>query len=109
MRDRVQVLCGPAAAAGFRLAGFVPEEVGDPAAGSRRLAAMIDHPDAGVVLVEEAVHAALPEADRRALARRPLPLVIPFPSPAWARAPEGPDALIVELLRQAIGYRVKLG
>ena len=109
MRDRVRVLCAPAVAAGFRLAGFVPDEVGDPAQGARRLAAALEHPDVGVLLVEDAVHAALTDAERRALGRRPLPLVIPFPSPTWTRAPESPEAFIVELLRQAIGYRVKLG
>jgi vacuolar-type H+-ATPase subunit F/Vma7 len=109
MRDRVRVLCTPAAAAGFRLAGFVPDEIGDPGEGARRLATLIDHPDAGLVLVEDVVHDALTDVERRALARRPLPVVIPFPSPAWTRAPESPEAFIVELLRQAIGYRVKLG
>jgi vacuolar-type H+-ATPase subunit F/Vma7 len=109
MRDRVRVLCRPAVAAGFRLAGFTPDEANDAGEGARRLAALLDQPDAGVVLVQEDFHAALSDADRRALARRALPLVVPFPSPPGTRAAEGPEAFVAELLRQAIGYRVRLG
>jgi vacuolar-type H+-ATPase subunit F/Vma7 len=109
VRDQVRVLCRPAVAAGFRLAGFAPMEAEDAGEGARRLAAMLEQPDTGVVLVEEAFHAALSETERRALARRPLPLVVPFPEPSWARRAEGPEAFIAELLRQAIGYRVRLG
>ena len=109
MRDRVRVLCRPAVAAGFRLAGFAVDEADDPAEGVRRLATLMDQPDAAVVLVEEAFHAALSDTERRAFGRRPLPLVVPFPSPSWASDVEGPEAFIAELLRQAIGYRVRLG
>jgi vacuolar-type H+-ATPase subunit F/Vma7 len=109
MRDRVRVLCRPAVAAGFRLAGFTPDEATDAGEGARRLAVLMDQPDAGVVLVDEDFHTALSDAQRRALARRALPMVVPFPSPTWARKAEGPEAFIAELLRQAIGYRVRLG
>ena len=47
--------------------------------------------------------------ERRALARRPLPMVVPFPIPRRALAAPAPDAFIAELLRQAIGYRVRIG
>jgi vacuolar-type H+-ATPase subunit F/Vma7 len=105
----VRVLGSPAAGAGFRLAGLAPDETADPAEGARRLVASLDAPDAGVVLVEEAIYRALSDAGRRRLARRPLPLVVPFPGPAWAAREEGPEAFVAELLRQAIGYRVRLG
>jgi hypothetical protein len=36
-------------------------------------------------------------------------MVVPFPGPTWVAPPEGPEAFIAELLRQAIGYRVRLG
>ena len=109
MNDRVRVLCRPAIAAGFRLAGLAPDEAENAAEGARRLAALIEQPDAGVVLVQQDFYAALPEADRRGLSRRPLPLVVPFPAPTWVPPLEGPEAFITELLRQAIGYRVRLG
>ncbi|HEY8258864.1 MAG TPA: V-type ATP synthase subunit F [Gemmatimonadales bacterium] len=109
MRDRIRVLCRPAIAAGFRLAGFTPDEAQDVAEGARRLGALLEQSDAGVVLVEEPFYLALADAERRDLARRALPMVVPFPAPTWAPALEGPEAFITELLRQAIGYRVRLG
>ncbi|HEX6106361.1 MAG TPA: V-type ATP synthase subunit F [Gemmatimonadales bacterium] len=109
MNDRVRVLCRPAVAGGFRLAGLAPVEAEDAADGAHRLTRLLDDEDAGVILVQDDFYAALPDAERRALARRPLPLVVPFPAPSWAPAAEGPEAFIAELLRQAIGYRVRLG
>jgi vacuolar-type H+-ATPase subunit F/Vma7 len=109
VKHRVRVLCRPAIAAGFRLAGLRPETASDPTEGARRLAAMLDEEDAGVILTEEDFHAALPEAERRALSRRPVPIVVPFPLPRWAPAAAAPEAFIAELLRRAVGYRVRLG
>jgi vacuolar-type H+-ATPase subunit F/Vma7 len=126
MSYRVRVLCRPPLAAGFRLAALTPMEAQDPEEGGRRLAALLDEQDLGVVLVEDALYAALPaaaqrrggggpgapagavEAPRRP-AREPLPLVVPFPGPAWGPPHEGAEAYIAELLRRAIGYRVRLG
>jgi vacuolar-type H+-ATPase subunit F/Vma7 len=102
MRDRVRILCRPAVAAGFRLAGLQPAEAADSGDG-------VEDEEAGVILVQDDFYAALPDAERRALARRALPLLVPFPAPSWAPAPEGPEAFIAELLRQALGYRVRLG
>lgn len=109
MRNRIRVLCRPAIAGGFRLAGLEASEAADPGEGARRLAAQLDDEEVGVLLVQDDFYAALPDADRRALARRALPLVVPFPAPSWTPPPEGPEAFIAELLRQAIGYRVRLG
>lgn len=103
----VRVVCRPAVASGFRLAGLLPMEAADPAEGARLLRTLLDEPAPGVILVEEAIYAAVPDATRRELARRPLPMVVPFPSPTWAAPAEGPEAYIAELLRQAIGYRVR--
>ncbi|HEU5041082.1 MAG TPA: V-type ATP synthase subunit F [Gemmatimonadales bacterium] len=109
MRDRVRVLCRPAVAAGFRLAGLDAVEAADGGEGARRLMALLDDEALGVLLVQDDFHAALSDAERRALARRALPMVVPFPAPAWTPPAEGPEAFIAELLRQAIGYRVRLG
>jgi len=35
-------------------------------------------------------------------------MVVPFPEPSWEAAGAAPEAYIVELLRQVIGYRVRL-
>jgi vacuolar-type H+-ATPase subunit F/Vma7 len=109
MRDRVRIVCRPAVAAGFRLAGVEPAEAADGGDGARRLAGLLQDEETGVILVQDDFYAALPVAERRALSRRAVPLVVPFPAPTWAPAPEGPEAFIAELLRQAIGYRVRLG
>ncbi|HEY9507213.1 MAG TPA: V-type ATP synthase subunit F [Gemmatimonadales bacterium] len=104
----MRVLCRPAIAPGFRLAGLRPEVASDPPDGARRLASMLDDEDAGVILVQEDFHAALPEVQRRALARRSVPMVVPFPLPRWAPAATAPETFIAELLRRAVGYRVRL-
>lgn len=105
----VRIIASPPVAAGFRLAGLAPVEAGDRADGVAQLQDMLREPGVGVVLVEEPIYGALPEAARRALARSPVPMVVPFPGPAWMAPPVGPESFIAELLRQAIGYRVKLG
>jgi vacuolar-type H+-ATPase subunit F/Vma7 len=109
MSGRVRVLCRPAVAAGFRLAGLRPDLAEDAAEGAVRLATLLEDPAVGVVLVQEDFHSALAETHRRLLSRRALPMVVPFPAPSAARAAPAPDAFIAELLRQAIGYRVRLG
>jgi vacuolar-type H+-ATPase subunit F/Vma7 len=104
---RLRVLCRPAVAGGFRLAGLEPIEADGPDEAARWLAAMLDEPDLGLVLMEDDLHAALPDAIRRRLVGRALPMIVPFPGPAWG-APPPAEAFIAELLRQAIGYRVRL-
>lgn len=103
----VRVLCRPAVAAGFRLAGVPVTEVADLEDGARQLEVLLNEPGHGVILVEDAICAAVPEATRFELERRPLPMVAQFPGPNWAASSEGPEAFIAELLRQAIGYRVR--
>ena len=60
------------------------------------------------MLVEEPIYAGLGETERRAISRRPLPMVVPFPGPVWVTREEAPEDFIAALLRQAIGYRVRL-
>jgi vacuolar-type H+-ATPase subunit F/Vma7 len=104
----VRVLGDPAVASGFRLAGLAPVEAAGAGEGASRLERMLADADAGVVLVQEDFYAGLSGAAQRALARRPIPMVVPYPAPTWAPPARGPEAFIAELLRQAIGYRVKL-
>jgi vacuolar-type H+-ATPase subunit F/Vma7 len=63
--------------------------------------------DVGVVLLEDRLYDDLPEETRRAISSSPLPMVVPFPGPTWAVRPPA-EEYIVELLRQAIGYRVRI-
>ena len=104
----VRVLSRPEIGAGFALAGLRPIEAASVEQARERLQELMAAPDVGVVLMEEGFYDHLPEELRRQLGRRPLPMVVPFPEPAWAGRVEQAEAYIVELLRQVIGYRVRL-
>lgn len=107
MNRGVRVVCRPSLRDGFGLAGLAALSAADGGQAATLLARLADDPEVGVVLVEEALFDALPEATREALERRALPVVIPFPGPRREEAP-APEARLVELLRRAIGYRVRL-
>jgi vacuolar-type H+-ATPase subunit F/Vma7 len=103
----VTLLCRPEVAPAFALAGFRPVEATDGAEAGRRLVQMLSDARLGLVLVEAPLHDALdPELQRR-LSARPVPLVVPVPAPSWAEHAAA-DQVIVELLRRAIGYQVRL-
>jgi vacuolar-type H+-ATPase subunit F/Vma7 len=103
----VRVVCRPEIAPGFELAGLRADTAVDGAAARVRLAALADDPAVGIVLVEERLHRALPAELAQRLERQSRPLVAPFPSPRFA-APEAAEEAVLEILRRAIGYRVRL-
>ena len=105
MELTVHVLCSPEIAAGFELAGVVPDPADETTVGDtmRRLAA---NPTTGIVLVEERLRRALPDDLMVRLDRQPTPLVVPFPSPSWG-GPGVKEEYVMEILRQAVGYRVR--
>ncbi|HEY7194526.1 MAG TPA: V-type ATP synthase subunit F [Gemmatimonadales bacterium] len=104
----VRVLARPEIGVGFALAGLRPVEATSAEQGRDRLRELLELSDVGVILMEGQLYDQLPEELRRQLGRRPLPMVVPFPEPAWAPGGESADAYIVELLRQVIGYRVRI-
>jgi vacuolar-type H+-ATPase subunit F/Vma7 len=104
----VRVVCRPEVAAGFALAGLPTVEAGSPEEGASRIIALTSQPDIGVILAEDRFYEALSDDVQKDLGRRALPMVVPFPGPAWDERAEGAEAHIVEILRQAIGYRVRL-
>lgn len=104
----MRVLCRPEVAAGFALAGLRAVPAVTAHAAETRLRELVSEPETGVLLVEEQLHDALPPDVRRRFARRPLPMVVPFPGPMWGEPAAGPEAYVIELLRQVIGYRVRL-
>jgi vacuolar-type H+-ATPase subunit F/Vma7 len=71
------------------------------------LSALAGHPALAVILVEEAVYDAMPPESRLPFDRSTRPVVVPFPSPAWG-PPRVAEERVIELLRRAIGYRVRL-
>jgi vacuolar-type H+-ATPase subunit F/Vma7 len=108
MSHDVRILATPLVAVGFGLTGLPVTAALDPTDAEEICRSWLDDPAAGIVLLEETMHDSLPDEIRKRLARRPLPLVVPFPGPEPEAAPESADAYIVELLRQVIGYRVKI-
>lgn len=108
MKRPVRIVCRSGPAAGFALAGLGIDEVRTPSEGAARIAALAQDPSIGLLLAEEDCWLALPESQRRALVRKALPLIVPFPGPSWDRAAPAADAHLVEILRQALGYRVRL-
>jgi len=104
----VRVLCRLEIGAGFALAGLESVDAATAEQGRQRLQELLAEPDVGVVLMEEGLYDGLPADMRRQLGRRPLPMVVPFPEPTWGERAETPEGYIVELLRQVIGYRVRL-
>jgi vacuolar-type H+-ATPase subunit F/Vma7 len=104
----VRVVCRPEVAAGFALAGLRAAEAKTPEEAGERVRELRGEAAIGVILLQDSLYDGLPEDARREFGRRPLPMIVPFPGPAWAARPEGAEAYIVELLRQVVGYRVRL-
>lgn len=108
MSTTVRVLCSPAAAPGMALVGLPVDVVAPGADAAALLLPLLARKDVGVVLLEDSIHRTLPDDARRRADRSTAPVVLPFPSPAWQAAPAA-EGYVVELLRRAIGYRVRLG
>lgn len=108
MKAPVHVICGREAALGIALAGIAPlvATTGDQAA--EFLTLLAGQPArGGVVLIEQALYDALPQGARRQLRREGMPIVMPFPSPGLPTG-AAPEQELLDILRKAIGYRVRL-
>ena len=108
MKASVHVICGSAAAPGVALAGIDPLVADSGRAAADTLQALANEPArGGIVLIEQALYDALPPGVRRQLRRDGTPIVMPFPSPG---VPTGvaPEQELLDILRRAIGYRVRL-
>lgn len=103
----VRVVCRPEIAPGFELAGLRADTAVDGAGARARLAALAADPAVGVVLIEDRLQRALPADFAQRLERQERPLVAPFPGPRFEAAGAGEEA-VLEILRRAIGYRVRL-
>jgi vacuolar-type H+-ATPase subunit F/Vma7 len=103
----LRVVCRPSSCDGFALAGVRALGAADGREAAATLRGLLEQPAVGVVFVEEALYRALPETLREALERRALPVVVPFPGPRTGARPSA-ESELVEMLREAIGYRVRL-
>lgn len=102
-----RIICRPVLIPGFALAGITAQAMGADEEPESLIAGFRTRGDVGVVLLEEAIYDALPEETRARLDRSATPVVVPFPGPAWIEAASA-EARVVDLLRRAIGYRVRL-
>ncbi|HSE28756.1 MAG TPA: V-type ATP synthase subunit F [Gemmatimonadales bacterium] len=103
----VRVVAGPVTAPGFALAGVAADAVPPGADAAAALARAAAREGTSVVLIEERLYDALPAESRKRWERSVAPVVVPFPSPVAEEA-GAPAERIVELIRRAIGYRVRL-
>ena len=108
MSCRVRAIATPALAAGLRLAGLPADDAEDPVAAAERVAALVEEPDLGILLVEQCLFDAFPPVYRRELENRALPIVVPVPRATWGTVTDRAESYILDLLRRAIGYRVRL-
>jgi vacuolar-type H+-ATPase subunit F/Vma7 len=108
MGYQVRVLSRPEVAAGFGLAGMRTVEAETPRESADRLTELGRRPEIGVILLEDTCYHELPEELRKEFGRRALPMIVPFPAPVWQKRELEAEAYIVELLRQVVGYRVRL-
>ena len=107
MSHRVGVVSDASVTLGFRLAGLRPHVADSREAATRLLDELTKDGRWGVILVQEDLmpHSASPAWRRSASG---LPIVVPFPAPRRERPVGEAEAYVTELLRQAVGYRVRL-
>ena len=99
------VITTPGASSGYALAGVHVLEALDAHDAERHLT-RLDATE-GVIIVDQRLYEELPDELRKSLNRSPTPVVIPVPGPNWG-AESTAHEYIVDILRRAIGYRVRL-
>lgn len=107
MSHRVAVVGDATVSLGFRLTGLRPLVADSKESAAVLLAEMARDPQWGVILVQEDLMTdSVPAAPSRSDGG--LPILVPFPGPARVRPPGEAEAYVAELLRRAVGYRVRL-
>jgi len=104
---RLVAISSPGLSAGFALAGVPVFEATDSVDAARQIEDLLGDADISVLIIDQGLHEDLPEELRRSLQRVPFPVVIPVPGPDWTKESTAHE-YIVEILRRAIGYRVRL-
>lgn len=105
---RVGVVATAPVALGFNLTGLRPWVASSVEEAEERLAASSREGGWGLVLVQEELLPASASTASEGSAPS-LPIVVPFPGPARERPVDEARAYVTELLRRAVGYRVRLG
>jgi vacuolar-type H+-ATPase subunit F/Vma7 len=106
VRIPVVALCRPEVATGFLLAGLDVRRARDAGVAAAALAELRRDVGHAIVLVQDILY---DELDARQLKRdESALLVVPFPDPVWEEEPSAAEEYLVEMLRRAVGYRVRL-
>lgn len=106
MELNVRVVCRHETAPGFALAGLVADEAQDGPAAALALKRLTSDREVGLVLIEDRLHREISPELLARLDRQGMPIVAPFPSPRWDRQGLA-EEYVLEILRRAIGYRVR--
>ena len=108
MSYAVRVICRPEVSQGFGLAGLRVSEAENGSDAAARLHDLLTDRETGIVLTQQRLYDDFPDDVRKSIARRPLPMIVPFPDPSRETKRDAAEAYIIELLRQVVGYRVRL-
>jgi vacuolar-type H+-ATPase subunit F/Vma7 len=103
---KIRVVMRPPLAAGFELAGLAVERASEGHAAADVVTRWAAAPDVGVVLIDHELYKTLPDELLRTLDRQAVPVIAPVPAPRWDERSDA-ETYILEILRQAIGYRVR--
>lgn len=102
---RFAVVTDPETATGFRLAGVEVREADSPQAALEHIRAMVAL-DYGLIAVNEDLLSGTEDERARLLRGRDLPILLPFPAPR--QQVESGEAYISRLVKEHIGFYVKL-
>jgi V/A-type H+-transporting ATPase subunit F len=102
---RLGIITDAETATGFRLAGAEVREAATPAEALEHLRHFVNL-DYGLVAVNEALLEGTADGRARLLRGRDLPIIVPFPAPQ-ARIESG-EAYVARLVKEHIGFYVKL-
>jgi vacuolar-type H+-ATPase subunit F/Vma7 len=103
---KVRVITRPSLGAGFELAGLAVERTSDRHVAADVVTRWASDAEIGVVLVDHELYTALPADLLRRLDRQAVPVIASIPAPRWDERSDA-EAYVLEILRQAIGYRVR--
>ena len=106
MSHVVRVVCRAPMAPAFELAGVEVTVAPDLQRTLEALKKLSTDTKVAIALLDEALHRALPTETRHRLDRQAQPMVAPFPVPSWDECAAA-EEYVLEILRQAIGYRVR--
>lgn len=102
---RVAVVTDSETATGFRLAGVEVFEADSPSAALAHLQTLLMH-DYGLVAINEDLLHGIEDELARAMRGRDMPIIVPFPAPK-AQLESG-EEYIARLVKEHIGFFVKL-